>query len=92
MSQFVVKKRLSNALCPTEGIVRLEKIPELGLNPQMKFLVPVLESFCRVFCKGQIKGTIRPYTSKNVRPWGWKVYCRMNYFSKCVIFGVYALG
>ena len=84
MSQFVVKKRLSNALCPTEGIVRLEKIPELGLNPQMKFLVPVLEGFCRVFCKGQIKGTIRP--------WGWKVYCRMNYFSKCVIFGVYALG
>ena len=38
------------------------------------FSVPVLGGFCRIFYRRQIKGTVRPYTFKNVRPWGGILY------------------
>ena len=52
------------------------KVPYVLKNPgtgaethKWNFFVPVLGGFCRIFCRRQIKGTVRPYTFKNVRPW-----------------------
>ena len=48
----------------------------------MKFLLLDLGGFCHIFCRVQIKGTVRPYRFKNARPWGGYTVGNTNFYKK----------